>query len=161
MKLSKRILDLVRASLAAPKLSGLGKQRSPQRLEAQLEHIRKSLVQAAGREKRLQDALPLAEQEGREREAVRLRRQLADLARSSQELQAALDLIQARIEVERERQGAAEAPPASQAVSPLTGEVPTLPASLADGEDQADLAARKARLAAPEGKRGATTPKPG
>ena len=155
MKLSKRILDLVRANVTAPpKLSGLGKERSPERLEAQLEHIRKSLVQATGREKRLQDELAMAEQEGRERDAVRLRRELADLTRSSQELQAALDLIEARIEMERQSQ--AEPGPATSESSPLAGGVATPHASLADGDGQADLVARKTRLAAPEEKHGTT-----
>lgn len=158
MKLSRRILDLVRASLASPpELSSLGKERSPQRLEAQLKRIGQSLAQAAAREKRLQDELALAQQEGRERDAVRLRRQLADLARSSQELQAALDLIQARIETERERQTAAEARPASETPPSLAGEAAAPSTALTEGEDQADLAARKARLAAPEAKPQATT----
>jgi len=155
MKLSKRILDLVRAGLTAPpKLSGLGKERSPARLEAQLERIRKSLVQAAGREKRLQEELATAEQEGRERDAVRLRRELADLTRSSQELQSALDLIEARIEMEH--QGQAEAGPVTSEGSPLAEEATTSHVSLADVDGQADLVARKTRLAAPEEKRGTT-----
>ena len=62
MKLSKRIRDLVRASLAVPpRLSGLGRAKSPAKLEAQLEHIRKSLIRSAAREERLQDDLALAE----------------------------------------------------------------------------------------------------
>jgi hypothetical protein len=155
MKLSKRILDLVRAGIAAPpKLSGLGKERSPERLEAQLERIRKSLVQATGREKRLQEELAMAEQEGRERDAVRLRRELADLTRSSQELQSALDLIEARIEMERQSQ--AEAGPVTSEGSLLAEEATTPHASLADVDGQADLVARKTRLAAPDDKRGTT-----
>lgn len=157
MKLSKRIRDLVRASLASPRRrSELGKTRSPKRLDAQLEQIRKSLTRAAGREKQLQDELARAEQEGRERDAIRVRHDLADLSRSTDELQAALDLIEARIEMEREAKEQAARPP-----SPTTGDLDTSKASLADEEEETDLSARKARktrlAAPPEEKRGDTT----
>lgn len=156
MKLSKRIQDLLRANLASPPrwFSGRGKARSPAQMEAQLEQIRKSLAQAAGREKRLQDELALAEQEGREREAIRLRRELAELGRSRDELQAALDVIEARIEMARQSQTAAVAIPstAKELASPQP--------SLAESGEDAELAARKSRLAAPEEKPGTTTAKP-
>jgi hypothetical protein len=142
----------------------LGKAKSPARLEAQLEQIGKSLAQAAAREKQLQDDLALAEAEGRERDAVRIRRQLADLAESSDELQKALDLIEARIEMERERAPEREEEAAlrpSEEVSLLEEEGESAQASLEDdaslknekGEEKDrgdDLTARKSRLAAPD-----------
>jgi seryl-tRNA synthetase len=149
MKLSKRIRDLVRANLASPRgLAGLGQVRSPAKLEARLEYIRKSLVRSAGREKQLQDELALAEQQGREQDAARLRREMADLSRSTDELQSALDLIQARIEMLSESKDLAAQP------SSATGErdLDALQASPSQEESKSDLAARKARLAAPEGK---------
>jgi hypothetical protein len=145
MKLSRRIRDLVQAGLTSPRrFSGLGKARSPRRMEAQLEHIRKSLAQAAAREKGLQDELALAEGEGREQDAVRLRRELRELERSSDQLRAALDMIEARVEMAGESQ-AAEA-----AASPVAEGAGSPQASLADEGEDADLATRKARLAAPE-----------
>jgi len=156
MKLSRRIQDLVRAGLASPwRLSGLGQGTSPARMEAQLEQIRKSLTGAAGREKQLQDALALAEEEGRERDTLRLRRELADLSRSKDELQAALDLIEARIEIKTEAVGKEKAglrpSPATQpeAETPESAED-----SAVDRGEEADLAARKTRLSAPEKGRG-------
>lgn len=147
-KLSRRIRDVLRASLLAPpRLRGLGQARPPTSMEAQLEHIRTSLAQAAAREKRLQDDMALAEQEGRERDALRLQRQLADLARSSDELRAVLELIEARIEVERQ----AETQPTPEAVASLPEEAASPQVPLAAEADQSDdLAARKERLSAPE-----------
>ncbi|GAB4541802.1 MAG: hypothetical protein Kow0063_33030 [Anaerolineae bacterium] len=111
-----------------------------------MEHIRRSLVQTAARQERLQDDLSQAEAEGRERDALRLRRELADLARSADELQAALDLIEARIEMETAQAAAASPvaetpPPPETSGAPLAGEE----------DDQDDLAARKSRLAKPGG----------
>ena len=147
MKLSRRIRDLVRAGLTpSSRGSRFGRTKSPARLEAQLEQIRKLLAQAAGRVKQLQDELALAEEEGRERDAVRLRRQLADLARSTDELQAALDLIEARIEMEKEKKDEAELRP-SEKPSLEAQETDSPQATVADADS--DLAARKARLAAP------------
>jgi hypothetical protein len=138
-----------------------------------LEQIGKSLAQAAAREKQLQDDLAMAEEEGRERDAVRLRRQLADLAESSDELQKALDLIEARIEMERERAREREEevePRPSEEVSLLEEEGESVQASLEDeasltdeaslgdekGEEKNnrgdDLTARKSRLGAPRKK---------
>jgi hypothetical protein len=155
MKLSKRIRDLVRANLASPpRLTNLSRARSPGQLEAQLEHIRKSLVHSAAREKQLQDDLSLAEQEGRERDAIRLRRELSELSKSRDELQAALDLIAARIEMTRESKEQASPQPYPAEAS-LTAEE-----SLAAPEDEDDLAARKARLAKPQGEQKPTTTKP-
>jgi hypothetical protein len=156
MKLSKRIRDLVRANLASPpRLTDLSGARSPDQLEAQLEHIRRSLVRSAAREKQLQDDLALAEQEGRERDAIRLRRELSELSKSRDELQAALDLIAARIEMTREtRKG--QAPP-----QPYPAEAfPTAEESLAAPEDEDELAARKSRLAKPQGEQKPTATKP-
>ncbi len=155
MKLSKRIRDLVRANLASPpRLTDLSRARSPGQLEAELEHIRKSLVRSAAREKQLQDDLTLAEQEGRERDAIRLRRELSELSKSRDELQAALDLIAARIEMTRE--STEQAPPQPYpAEASLTAEE-----SLAAPEDEDDLAARKARLAKPQAEQKPTATKP-
>jgi hypothetical protein len=155
MKLSKRIRDLVRANLTtSARFSGLGKAKSPGQLEAQLDLIHKSLAQAAVRESQVQDELALAEREGRERDAVRLRRELADLTESTGELQRTLDLIEARIEMEREhhREGneslpeVEEAPLAAEKSEPSHG-------SLAEKDGEPGLNARRARLAAPEEKR--------
>ena len=153
MKLSRRIRDLVRAGVGAPaRFSGLGRDRSAARLEGQLEQIGKSLAQAAAREKQMQDELALAEEEGRERDAVRLRRQLADLAESTEELQKALDLIEARIEMDRERKEEMDRQP-SPKVS-LIAEETELPQTSVSGEkdEEDDLSARRARLAAPKKK---------
>ncbi len=156
MKLSRRIRDLVRAGVAVPaRFSGLGKGRSPARLEGQLEQIGKSLAQAAAREKQMQDELALAEEEGRERDAVRLRRQLADLAKSTDELQKALDLIEARIEMERERAREREEeaePRPSPEISQLAEEVESPPIASGEKDEEDDLSARRARLAAPDKK---------
>lgn len=119
-------------------------------LEGQLEQIGKSLAQAAAREKQMQDELALAEEEGRERDAVRLRRQLADLAESTDELQKALDLIEARIEVERERKEEMERQPALE-VPHLAEETDSSQVSALDETaEEDDLSARRARLAAPK-----------
>ena len=153
MKLSRRIRHLVRASFASSRRSSsIGKAKSPK----QLEKIRKSLVRAAARENRLMDDLALAEKQGREREANRLRRELNDLARSTDELQAALALIEARIEMERESRGKAPSPP-SEALTQIEGAHAPQPALEDTGEEEeTDLTERKARLAAPEEKREAT-----
>jgi hypothetical protein len=157
MKLSRRIWDLVRAGVAAPaRFSGLGRGRSPARLERQLEQIGKSLAQAAAREKQMQDELALAEEEGRERDAVRLRRQLADLAESTDELQKAVDLIEARIEMERERAREREEevePRPSPEISQLAEEMESPQTSVSGEKDEEDdLSARRTRLAAPDKK---------
>jgi hypothetical protein len=147
VKLSGRIRDLIRANLSPQRWlgrsSGAG---SPEKLEAQLEHIRKSLTQAAGREKRLHDELLIAEQEGREQDAVRLRRELADLSKSGEELRSALDLIEARIEMAHTAKSQDLSTP-----SP-TEDLRQSASSLTDEGEEADLASRKARLAAPEQK---------
>lgn len=161
MKLSRRIRQLVRANFASPRRAssvGTTKTKSPVRMEKQLEQIRKSLVRAAARENRLMDDLDLAEKEGRERDANRLRGELNDLARSTDELQSALALIEARIEMERESRGEAPSPP-SEVPTQIEGAHAPQPALGDTGdeeEEEADLAARKARLAAPEEKRKAT-----
>jgi septal ring factor EnvC (AmiA/AmiB activator) len=146
MKLSERIRDLLRANLAAPPWrSVLGDRRSPAGMDAQLEQIRRSLAQAALREKRLQDELAQAEQEGREREAIRLRRELSELGQSSDELRATLDRIEAYLEVARQSQAAP--PPASPAPveGPDTAQAPAQNAS-----EDADLNARMSRLDTPQ-----------
>jgi hypothetical protein len=159
MKFSRRIRDLLRANLASPpRFSDLRKARSPAQMERQLERIRKSLARAALREKQLQDDLALAEEEGRERDAIRLRRELAELGRSTDELQATLDLIEAHIEMAGQRgtpeAEAAEASPA--AGQQLASDLQTSLAAPEEGEE-ADLEARKARLAAPADRRGKKT----
>jgi len=153
MKLSRRIWDLVRAGVGAPsRFSGLGKGKSPARLEGQLEQIGRSLTQAAAREKQMQDELALAEREGREQDAVRLRRQLADLAESTNELQKALDLIEARVEMEQERKEEVERQPPPE-VSHLTERMESPQTSVSGEEgDSDDLSARRARLTAPSKK---------
>ena len=153
MKLSKRIRDLVRAHLTtSPRFSGLGKAKSTEQIQAQLELIRKSLAQAAARESQVQDELALAEREGRERDASRLRRELADLAEATGELQRTVDLIEARIEMEREYTEGKQGLPSVEV--PLSAEEsePSHP-SLAEKDDEAGLNARRERLAAPEEKR--------
>jgi hypothetical protein len=162
MKLSKRIRDLVRANLASPRrLTDSSGARSPDQLEAQLEHIRRSLVRSAAREKQLQDDLALAKQEGRERDAIRLRRELSELGKSTDELQAALDLIAARIEMTREiKKDQAPPQPYPAAASPTAEEMGSPQTSLAAPEDEDNLAARKARLATPQGGQKPTATKP-
>jgi len=155
MKLSKRIQDLVRANLTPRQwLSGLGQAQSPAQGNMQLERIRKSLAQAAAREKQLQENLALAEQAGRERDAIRLRRELAELGRSRDELQAALDLIEARVEMARQEAAHQEMTHQKQAAvaeaSPSATAHDTSRPLLAELGEDADLAARKARLATPD-----------
>jgi hypothetical protein len=130
----------------------LGRDWSAARLEGQLEQIGRSLAQAAAREKQMQDELALAEEEGRERDAVRLRRQLADLAESTDELQKALDLIEARIEMEQERAEEVKCQPPVEVphLAEETGASQTSVPGEKDEED--DLSARRARLAAPKKK---------
>ena len=159
MKLSRRIRHLVRANFASPRRSsilGITKTKSPARMEKQLEQISKSLVRAAARENRLMNDLALAEKEGRERDANRLRRELNDLARSTAELQAALALIEARIEMERESRDEAPSPPSEVPTQIEVAHAPQPALDDSGEEEEADLAERKARLAAPEEKREAT-----
>jgi len=153
MKLSKRIRDLVRANLTtSPRFSSLGKAKSPEQIQAQLELIRKSLAQAAARESQVQDDLALAEREGRERDADRLRRELADLTEATGELQRTVDLIEARIEMEREyREGTESLPSVEVPLSSEESEPSHV--SLAEKDDEAGLNARRERLATPEEKR--------
>jgi hypothetical protein len=147
MKLSERIRDLLRANLAAPPWrSVVGETRSPARTDTQLEQIRKSLAQAVLREKRLQDELVQAEQEGREREAIRLRRELAELGQSSDELRATLDRIEAYLEVASQNQAAP--PPAAPSRAPVEGTDEAQPPAQSTPED-ADLSARMSRLDTP------------
>jgi septal ring factor EnvC (AmiA/AmiB activator) len=145
MKLSERIRALLRANLAEPPWrSAVRETRSPAGTDAQLEQIRKSLAQAALREKRLQDELTRAEQEGHEREAVQLRRELSELGQSSDQLRATLDRIEAYLEVTRQNQ--ATPPPA--APSPAEGTDEAQPPAQSTPED-ADLNARMSRLDTP------------
>ncbi len=145
MKLSERIKALLRANLAAPAWrSVVEESRSPAGTDAQLEKIRKSLAQAALREKRLQEELAQAEQEGREREAIRLRRELSELGQSSDELRATLDRIEAYLEVARQNQAAP--PPAAPA--PIEGPDEAQSSAQSPPED-ADLSARMSRLDTP------------
>ncbi len=159
MKLSRRIRHLVRANFASPRRAssvGITKTKSPARMEKQLEQIRKSLVRAAARENRLMNDLDLAEKQGREQDANRLRGELNDLARSTDELQSALALIEARIEMERESRGEAPSPPSEVPTKIEDAHAPQPALEDTGDEEEADLAARKARLAAPEEKRKAT-----
>jgi hypothetical protein len=146
MKLSQRIRDLLRANLAAPPWrSVVGGSRTPAGMDAQLEHIRRSLAQAALREKRLQDELAQAEQGGHEREAIRLRRELSELGQSTDELQAALDRIEAYLEMARQNQAAP--PAASPSLAAGLGEAQTSSPGM---PGDADLDARKSRLDTPQ-----------
>ncbi len=151
MKLSERIKALLRANLTEPAWHSAGGEDRPSAgTDAQLDKIRKSLAQAALREKRLQDELAQAEQEGREREAVRLRRELSELGRSSDKLRATLDRIEAYLEVVRQNQAAP--PPASPA--PVAGLEPDeAQASQTQSTPEDDeLSARMARLDTPKKK---------
>jgi hypothetical protein len=144
VKLSRRIRDLVRAGLRSPQsISSRRKFRSPRQVEAQLDQINQALTRAAGRDKRLQDALSLAEQEGRERDAIRLRREMADLDRSRDELQAALDLIEAHIEMTHMQKS-------SETVPQATREADVSLASPAETKEESDITERKVRLSAPK-----------
>ncbi len=154
MKLSERIKALLRANLTEPAWHSAGGEDRPSAgTDAQLDKIRKSLAQAALREKRLQDELAQAEQEGREREAIRLRRELSELGRSSDELRATLDRIEAYLEVVRQNQAAP--PPASPTPAPVAGRAEPdeaqAPQTQSTPEDD-ELSARMARLDTPKKK---------
>jgi hypothetical protein len=141
MKLSERIKALLRANLAVPPWrSVVGETRSPAGMDAQLEQIRKSLAQAALREKRLQDELARAEEEGREREAIRLRRELSELGQSTDELRATLDRIEAYLEMARQDQAAP--PPSAEEAGEAQAPGGSTP-------EDADLSARMSRLDTP------------
>jgi hypothetical protein len=151
MKLSERIRALLRANLATPPWrSAVGEARSPAGMDAQLKQIRKSLAQAALREKRLQEELAQAEQEGREREAIRLRRELSELGQSTDELRAALDRIEAYVEMARQNQAAPPPSPASPPLAAGPAEEPDAAQSSPPGTPgDTDLDARKSRLDTP------------
>ncbi len=145
MKLSERIKALLRANLTEPPWhSAGGEGRSPAGMDAQLEKIRKSLTQAALREKRLQDELAQAEQDGREREAIRLRRELSELRQSGDELRATLDRIEAYLEVARQNQAAPPAP----SPAPVEG-LDDTQATAQNAPEDVDLSARMSRLDTP------------
>ncbi len=149
MKLSERIKALLRATLSAPPVPSVVREgRSPAGMDAQLDKIRKSLAQAALREKRLQDELAQAEQEGREREAIRLRRELAELGQSGDELRATLDRIEAYLEVTRQSQ-AAPPPAAPPAVAGAVEGPDEAQAPAQSPPEDADLNARMSRLDTP------------
>jgi chromosome segregation ATPase len=147
MKLSKRITDVLRANLASlGQRPGPGQARPPAQLEKQLEHIRRSLTQATGRKKRLDDELALAEQEGRGRDAIRLEREITELDRSMEGLRATLDTIEAHVEMAQRsgEQAPGETPPRKEALDVTESE---------SDEKAADLSARKSRLSAPGDKK--------
>jgi hypothetical protein len=148
MKLGKRILDLVKAMvLAAPR----DVRPSPQSAgscggDDRPEQLRRALARAEDRRQNLEQNLATARQVGRDREAMGVQRQIDELARSSQGLRQALDVIEAR----REAAVRSSAGPATA--------VPGNRAGLADGEAvagetapaaDAELEARKRRLAGP------------
>jgi prophage tail gpP-like protein len=114
-------------------------------MDTQLEQIRRSLTRAVAREQQVQDELIVAEQDGRDVDAVRLRRELNELAQSIDELRAALDVIEARIEVAQAAREPAQAGPSRKAE-----ESEAARDSLSGAEEPDDLAARKSRLVAPE-----------
>jgi hypothetical protein len=130
----------------------LGKAKSLGQIEAQLDLIRKSLAQAAARESQLQDELALAEREGRERDAGRLRRELDDLTEATGEVQKTLDLIEARIEMDLEHREGKESLPSVEAPLAAEKSEPS-DVSLGEKDDEAGRNARRSRLAAPEEKR--------
>ncbi len=154
MKLSRRIKDLLRASVGATLRSPAGWRtaKSPTQMDAQLERIRTSLTRGVAREKRAQDELAMAQQEGRERDAIRLQRDLSELNQSMDELRGALDLIQARIEMAHQAESPEVVAGAGEAARPGTlshGALSTQP----DGGEQPqsasqydDLEERKERL---------------
>jgi len=159
MKLSRRIRDLLRANISAALHRPLvwGTAKSPRQLDAQLERIGTSLIKATAREKRVQDELAISEREGREQDAIRLRRDLTELNQSMDELQAALDLIEARVEMARQG-GSPEATTgaaAGEAARPGTPSRVSISTETDSGEESQsaaqddDLEDRKGRLAAP------------
>ncbi len=159
MKLSRRIKDLLRASVGATLRhpAGWRTAKSPTQLDAQLERIRTSLTRGIAREKHVQDELAMAEQEGRERDTIRLQRDLSELNQSMDELRGALDLIQARIEMAHQ----AESPEAvagaavGEAAKPGTSSHVSLSTAADGGEEPQstsqddDLEDRKERLSKP------------
>jgi hypothetical protein len=93
MKLGSRILDLVSA-LAHGQTAGAApsRRREPgSGAEGKAQQIRRSLATAEGRREKLQ--------EGRDRESLLVRREMAVLSRSVDQLQAALDIVEARLAV--------------------------------------------------------------
>jgi hypothetical protein len=159
MRLSRRIRDLLRASVGATLRypAGWRPARSPTKLDAQLERIRTSLTRGIAREKHVQDELAMAEQEGRERDVIRLQRDLSELNQSMDELRGALDLIQARIEMahQAESSQAVTAAAAGEAARPGTSSHVLLSTATDGGEEPRsasqddDLEDRKQRLSKP------------
>jgi seryl-tRNA synthetase len=157
MRLGRRILDLV-SVLAHGQTAGAAPSR---RLEpasgaqGKARQIRRSLATAEARRKQLQDALTAAEQAGRDRETLLLRREMAELSRSTDQLRAALDVIEARLaavpplhggQTARQPQ-AIEATEATEANS--LAESPAQDQDVSAAPPADDLKARKRRLAGP------------
>jgi hypothetical protein len=157
MRLGRRILDLVSAlahgqTAGAARSSRLGPGKGA---EGKAQQIRRGLAKADARRKQLQDALTAAEQAGRDREALILRREMAELSRSSDQLRAALDVIEARLaEVSTPRRGeSAQQPQANKATqashATSLDESPLQEDGVSAAAPADDLEARKKRLAGP------------
>ena len=128
MRLSRRILDLVQAlARAAPRTLAAGWRdvgESPQRIEA-------ALARAEARRRQLEENLAAAEQAGQEEAARLARRQIEELARSTESLRQTLDHLAARRS------------PAADLSATATPEAPSGP------DADPDLEARKRRLSGP------------
>ena len=147
MKLGRRILDLVRAVALAPR-RGTPDSRPvapDSRPEGQLEQIRCSLARADVRRQKLQDDLAAAEEAGRNREAVRLRRQMEQLSRSAEQLQGALDRIDTHLEAALPARKRETRTP--EAASSLNAQAAPTPSDQTSAMPQdANIEARKRRL---------------
>ncbi len=109
-----------------------------------MEQVRRSLATAEARRKSLEHELAAAQQSGRAHDALRLRRNVEELSRSTEHLLAALQVIEARREAAHQvRQTWADGP--APALSPRSL-APDRSAQEVSTEQDADLEARKRRL---------------
>jgi hypothetical protein len=155
MKLSRRIRDLLQATLRAPitikkpQVSPSTKTRA--HLDIQLKHIQTSIEESAARQRRLEEHLSQAEAESRERDVLRLQREIEDLSFSSQKLQATLDLIQTRIQMMAEAETSTDRPRESDLGEKVkaTAQLATADDSEQTQDNSTDLEERRNRLSAP------------
>jgi len=147
VRLSKRVLHLMRA-LVSPRPAPARPLRdgSPARLEGELQRMRAALERAAARRQRLEQELAEAERQGQQDEAVRLRRMLAELVRSMEQLQTGLDRLAAQLELVHSAEAAGSQAAAHSRPTQLAGAAPGEAAAPAAPARSDDLEARKARL---------------
>jgi hypothetical protein len=152
MRLVDKIGHLLRAGLSPRSDASVSGKRRPRQLQPESERIKKGLEKAAAQEKTLEEQLARTLEEGRERDAIRIRRQLAEIRESSESLRTSLDLAQAWSETKADH-----SVPQMEELEPgekKTDRQNTLENNrshedLEDGSQKSDqgLEARKARLA--------------